>query len=66
MDKKKKKNKKVNYTTSPSGKVTLHLNPNDIVVRNTMHFEIQRNTKAHVFKDKTKYTRKRKHKNQED
>lgn len=63
---KKKKTPKIKYSTSSSGKVTLHLNPNDIVVRNTMHFEIQRNTKAQVFKDKTKYTRKRKHKNQED
>lgn len=34
----------------------------EINVRNTLHFEVQKNTRAHVFKDKTKYTRKIKHK----
>lgn len=31
--------------------------------RNEMHFEVQRNTRANTFRDKTKYTRKEKHKN---
>lgn len=30
--------------------------------RNEMHFNVQRNTKAAVFSDKTKYNRKDKHK----
>ena len=30
-------------------------------LRNEMHFEVQRTTRAHVFRDKTKYTRKEKH-----
>ena len=29
---------------------------------NKMHFEIQKSTHAHVFRDRTKYNRKRKHK----
>jgi hypothetical protein len=31
-------------------------------LRNEMHFGIQLKNKAHVFKDKTKYNRKEKHK----
>ncbi len=31
-------------------------------IRNTLHFEVQKNTRAQVFKDRTKYTRKIKHK----
>ena len=38
----------------------LHIKPND--GRNTLHFEVQRNTRANVFRDRTKYTRKKKHK----
>lgn len=30
-------------------------------LRNEMHFDVQRNTRANVFRDKTKYTRKEKH-----
>ena len=33
---------------------------------NKMHFEVQKNTHANVFRDRTKYTRKRKHKNKEE
>lgn len=62
----KKKKTKIDYTKSSNGKITLHINPNDLTIRNEMHFEVQRNTKAQVFKDKTKYTRKRKHKNKEE
>ena len=62
----KKKKTKIDYTKSSSGVITLHIKPNDLTIRNEMHFDVQRNTKAQVFKDKTKYTRKRKHKNKED
>ena len=31
-------------------------------LRNEMHFEVQKATRAHVFRDRTKYTRKNKHK----
>ena len=31
--------------------------------RNEMHFEVQRRTRAQVYRDRTKYTRKAKHKN---
>ena len=34
----------------------------EVTIRNTMHFEVQKNTRAQIFKDKTKYTRKVKHK----
>lgn len=30
---------------------------------NKMHFDVQRTTRMHVFRDRTKYSRKRKHKN---
>ena len=43
-------------------KIVLHINPNDITVRNELHFEVQKRTRAHIFKNKKKYTRKRKHK----
>ena len=33
---------------------------------NTMHFDVQRKTRANIFRDRTKYSRKRKHKNLED
>lgn len=38
--------------------------PKDI--RNEMHFEVQKSTRANVFRDRTKYTRKRKHKSKWD
>ena len=31
-------------------------------IRNTLHFDVQRKTRAHIFKDRKKYTRKKKHK----
>jgi len=33
-------------------------------VPNKFHFDVQRNTRMNIFRDKTKYTRKRKHKGQ--
>jgi len=30
---------------------------------NKLHFEVQRTTRMNVFRDRTKYTRKKKHKN---
>ena len=47
-------------------KIVIHIDPNDIVVRNEMHFDVQRKTRANVFRDRTKYTRKKKHKNKEE
>lgn len=35
-------------------------------LRNEMHFDVQRATRAHVFRDRTKYTRKRKHRGKID
>ena len=63
---KKKKQPKIKCTTSPSGVITLHIDPNDLHLRNEMHFQAQLHNKCQVFKDKTKYTRKRKHKNKEE
>lgn len=34
----------------------------EVTTRNILHFEVQKNTRAQVFRDKTKYTRKIKHK----
>lgn len=41
-----------------NGKVT----ENEVEVPNKFHFEVQRNTRMNIFRDKTKYTRKQKHK----
>ena len=59
----KKKKQKVQFKKTSSGKIVLHINPNELTVRNELHFEVQKNTKAQVYKDKTKYNRKKKHKN---
>lgn len=44
-------------------KEIIHIKVDQTKLRNEMHFDVQLNTRAHVFRDKTKYTRKRKHKN---
>ena len=44
----------------------IHINPNESNLRNEMHFSVQLTTRAHIFRDKKKYTRKKKHKNAED
>ena len=46
-------------------KEVIHIKINQTKLRNELHFDVQRKTKAHIFKDKTKYTRKRKHKNKD-
>jgi len=42
--------------------MTLHINPNELNIRNELHFDVQRKTRSNVFVDRTKYTRKQKHK----
>lgn len=44
-------------------KITITIKPEDVKVRNELHFNVQKTTRANIFKDKTKYTRKKKHKN---
>lgn len=34
----------------------------EVIIPNKLHFEIQKNTRANVFKNKKAYTRKNKHK----
>lgn len=34
----------------------------EVNVPNKFHFEVQKNTRMNIFRDKTKYTRKQKHK----
>lgn len=58
-----KKRNRVRYSISENNTTILHIVPS--VSRNEMHFEVQKRTKAQIFKDKTKYTRKIKHKNKE-
>ena len=45
-------------------RITVKVDPTK--VPNKLHFEIQKANRANVFRDRTKYSRKRKHKNQED
>lgn len=45
-------------------KETLHIKVNQTELPNKLHFEVQKNTRMNIFKDRTKYTRKVKHKGQ--
>lgn len=43
-------------------KEVIHVKVDQTKLRNELHFDVQRNTHANIFKDKTKYNRKSKHK----
>ena len=43
-------------------KEIIHVKVDQTKLRNELHFEVQRKTRSNIFKDKTKYTRKLKHK----
>lgn len=62
----RKKYKGIACEVLPSGIAVMHINPNATPRRNEMHFGVQVSTRAHVFRDRTKYTRKIKHRNRED
>ena len=49
-------------------KVTLNgkTTQGEVEVRNTLHLEVQKSTRAHIFRDRTKYSRKVKHKGEVD
>lgn len=47
-------------------KETIKIKVDQTKLPNKMHFEVQRTTHANVFRNRKKYTRKRKHKNLED
>ena len=47
------------------GKERIKITAADLNIPNKFHFNIQKNTRAAVFKDKTKYNRKVKHKNKD-
>lgn len=47
-------------------KETIKIKVDQTKLPNKMHFDVQRKTHANVFRDRTKYSRKRKHKNKED
>lgn len=53
--------RKIKITDNITGKVEEH----EYTVRNLDHFEVQRKTRANIFKNKKLYTRKRKHKNRD-
>ena len=40
---------------------SIKIKANDAGIRNEMHFEVQRRTRMNVFRDRTVYTRKEKH-----
>ena len=62
----RKKDRRIACEVLPSGIAVMHINPNATPRRNEMHFGVQVSTRAHVFRDRTKYTRKVKHRNRED
>ena len=47
-------------------KIRIKVKVNQTELPNKMHFEVQKNTRAVVFRDRTKYCRRRKHKGQTD
>ncbi len=47
-------------------KIILRIKSDVTKLPNKIHFEIQKNTKSTITKDKTKYNRKTKHKNNVD
>ena len=49
-----------------SDKQIIHIKVDPTKVRNELHFNIQKRNRMNIFRDRTKYTRKRKHKNMED
>lgn len=59
------KNKLHQTTNKVNNKNVIHISQEDLTIRNEMHFSVQKTTRAQIYKDKTKYTRKRKHKNKE-
>jgi len=44
-------------------RITMKIKVDQSKLRNEMHFDVQKNTRMHIFRDRTKYTRKKKHKN---
>lgn len=53
--------RKIKITDKKTGKTT----EGEVTLRNTLHFEVQKTTRAHIFKNKKIYTRKKKHKNKD-
>lgn len=51
-------------TTKKKLKITIKAE--DLKLRNEMHFEVQRRTRANVFRNRKKYSRKRKHRHQRE
>ena len=47
-------------------KEVIHVKVDYSKLRNELHFNVQKTTRMNIFKDKTKYTRKKKHKNLEE
>lgn len=47
-------------------KIKFKIKVNYSKLRNPMHLEIQKNNRMNIFRDKTKYTRKQKHKGREE
>ena len=54
--------KKIKVVDNVTGKTV----EGEVTVPNDMHFQVQLHTKAAVFKNRKKYTRKKKHKNKEE
>jgi hypothetical protein len=50
-------------------KFTIKIKPEDLNLRNEMHFEVQKATRAHIFKPKkgrSSFSRKQKHQSREE
>lgn len=50
-------------------KIVIKIKPEDLKLRNELHFDVQKNTRAHIFKSKKgkgSFQRHPKHKNKEN
>ena len=43
--------------------IIIKIKPDDLHLRNEMHFEVQKRTRMQIFRNRKKYSRKKKHKN---
>ena len=60
-----KRRRKAKVTKSHSGVITISMGCQEVKVRNELALQCQLANKPKVFRDKSKYTRKRKHKGEE-
>lgn len=62
---KRKNRRKAKSSISKGGRITIFMGGNEVKVRNELCIQCQIANKPKVFRDRKKYTRKKKHKGEE-